>query len=241
MLINKSKFIYQWRCEILIMKILIVEDDEDINKLLSEVVKEEGYKPKSAYSGTEAMIYLDEENWDLILLDLMLPGLSGESILNKIKEKSNIPIIVISAKDEQSMKIDMLRSGADDFIVKPFDIEEVSARIESVLRRYRNEFKADILKFRDIEVDLQAKSVKVNNENLSLTALEYLILVTLMEKPNKVFSKANIYESAWGEQFYGDDNIVNVHVSHLRSKLKKANPKEQYIDTIWGLGYKMKS
>lgn len=149
-------------------KILIIEDDNDINKLLSEIVKQAGYHSKSAYSGTEALIYLKEEQWDLICLDLMLPGLSGETLLEKIKSYGTTPIIVISAKDDQGVKIDELRSGADDFIVKPFDVDEVAARIDSVIRRSKGAKKIDIsiLKYKDIVVDIQAKYV---NHKLKIT------------------------------------------------------------------------
>lgn len=149
-------------------KILIIEDDNDINKLLSEIVKQAGYHSKSAYSGTEALIYLKEEQWDLICLDLMLPGLSGETLLEKIKSYGTTPIIVISAKDDQGVKIDELRSGADDFIVKPFDVDEVATRIDSVIRRSKGAKKIDIsiLKYKDIVVDIQAKYV---NHKLKIT------------------------------------------------------------------------
>lgn len=224
-------------------KILIIEDDNDINKLLSDIIKQSGHTSQSAYSGTEAMLYIEQQKWDLILLDLMLPGLSGEEILENIVNISSTPVIIISAKDEQQVKIDALRSGADDFITKPFDVDEVSARIESVLRRYKesSEMSSKVIVYKDIAMDLEAKSVLVNNKKLMLTAREYLILKTLMTSTNKVFSKANIFESVWNEPFHSDDNIVNVHMSHLRTKLANANPDEEYIETIWGLGYKMKS
>lgn len=223
--------------------ILVVEDDNDINRLLCQIVRKSEYHAQPAYSGTEAMLYLEQQHWDLVLLDLMLPGMTGEEILEKIVEKSSIPVIIISAKNEQHTKISSLRIGADDFISKPFDVEEVSARIESVLRRYKrsNEMPKQVLTYKDIEIDLDAKTVFVNNKHISLTVREYAILELLMSSPKKIFSKSNVFESVWKEPFYGDDNTINVHMSNLRSKLANANRGEEYIETIWGMGYRMKS
>lgn len=224
-------------------KILIIEDDNDINKLLSDIIKQRGYISQSAYSGTEAMLYIEKQNWDLILLDLMLPGLSGEEILENIVNDSATPVIIISAKDEQEVKVNTLRLGADDYITKPFDIEEVSARIQSVLRRFKKseEVSNQLLIHKGLVIDIEAKTVTANDKELSLTAREFTILSTLMSNPNKVFSKANIFESVWNEIFQGDDNTVNVHMSNLRTKLTRADSDSDYIETIWGMGYKMKT
>ncbi|WP_337017741.1 response regulator transcription factor [Oceanobacillus massiliensis] len=224
--------------------ILVVEDDEDISRLLCSIISKNGYKPKPAYSGTEAAIYLENENWNMVLLDLMLPGLSGEEILREVTKKSDIPVIIISAKHETQTKIDALRAGADDYITKPFDIEEVSARIDSCLRRYRGA--ADLqknsqIRHEDLIMDIDAKKVSVNGTDIKLTAIEYEILYLLMSSPKKVFTKANLFEHVWREEFYGDDNTVNVHLSNLRGKLSRANPSEEYIETIWGMGYRLKT
>lgn len=226
------------------VNILIIEDDEDINRLLSNIVSKNGYTAKPAYSGTEAIIYLDSQKWDMILLDLMLPGLSGVDILRKATDASNIPVIIISAKLDIQTKIDALRTGADDYITKPFDIEEVSARIDSCLRRYRRMADVPIanqVHYKDIVIDTDAKKASVNGSELKLTALEYEILFLLMSSPKKVFTKANLFESVWNEEFHGDDNTINVHMSNLRSKLQTANPNEGYIETIWGMGYRLKT
>lgn len=227
------------------INILVVEDDNDINQLLCKIMKKNNYFPQATYSGTEAMIYLEKQRWDLVLLDLMLPGMTGEEILVNIRTNSSIPVIIISAKSEQQTKIDCLRSGADDFISKPFDVEEVSARIDSVLRRVRSTqqgtLESNELTYKDIQIDLEAKTVHVNGIQLTLTFREYAILVFLMSSPKKVFSKSNLFESVWNETFHGDDNTVNVHMSNLRNKLAKANPNEEYIETIWGMGYRIKS
>lgn len=223
--------------------ILIVEDDNDINQLLSRIVKKSGYEAQSAYSGTEALLYLKHKKWDLVLLDLMLPGLDGEKILHKIRELGPTPIMIISAKTEKETKVNALRSGADDYITKPFDIDEVSARIDSLLRRYKHSFEThnQQLTHKDLRLDMEAKIVTINGQEILLTAREFNILKLLMSQPTKVFSKANVYESVWNEPYYGDDNTVNVHMSNLRNKLLQANPSEEYIETIWGIGYRMKS
>ncbi|MBO0960482.1 response regulator transcription factor [Neobacillus sp. MM2021_6] len=226
------------------INILVVEDDNDINQLLCNIIRKSGYVPQPAYSGTEAMIYLERSEWDMVLLDLMLPGMTGEEILAKISEQNPIPVIVISAKLEQQTKIEALRTGADDYITKPFDIEEVSARIDSHLRRSRRltqQPHPKELTFKDLQVDTVAKTVTVNGFQLTVTAREYAILALLLSSPKKVFTKANVYESVWNEEFRGDDNTINVHMSNVRSKLAKANPNEEYIETIWGMGYRLKT
>lgn len=225
------------------IKILVVEDDNDINQLLCNTVKQSGYFPQPAYSGTEAMLYIERQSWDLVLLDLMLPGMDGEVMISKIREQNHVPIIVISAKLEQQTKIEMLRKGADDFITKPFDIEEVSARIDSILRRCRTAVdfsQKNVLKHKDLRIDIEAKTVTVSGNKVGLTAREYEILILLLSSPNKIFTKANLFESVWGGEFLGDDNTINVHMSNLRRKLSKANPNEEYIETIWGMGYRLK-
>lgn len=204
------------------IKILVVEDDNDINQLLCHIVEKSGYASQSAFSGTEAIIYLEKQDWDMVLLDLMLPGVNGEEILSKIAEQSNMPVLIISAKLEQQTKIDALRSGADDYITKPFDIDEVSARIDSHLRRYRrmHEFPTNIeLRHKDLIIDTEAKKVVVEGKVLAFTAREYDILVLLMSSPNKIFTKENLFERAWNETYYGEDNIINVHMSNIRNKL----------------------
>jgi len=226
------------------IKILVVEDDNDINQLLCNIIRKSGYVPQPAYSGTEAMIYLERSEWDMVLLDLMLPGMNGEEILEKISKQNPIPVIVISAKLEQQTKIEALRTGADDYITKPFDIEEVAARIDSHLRRARRMTQPPQpkkLTYKDISVDTEAKTVMVNGCELTLTAREYAILVLLMSSPKRVFTKANLFESVWHEEFRGDDNTINVHMSNVRGKLAKANPSEAYIETIWGMGYRLKT
>lgn len=221
-------------------KILIVEDDNDINSLLYEMLTENGYCASSAYSGTEALIYIENNKYDLILLDLMLPGKSGDELIDIIREKEDMPLIIISAKEERGLKAKMLRAGADDFISKPFDIDEVLARIESNIRRYLKNVKVDDEKeYKEIKVCDESRIAKVNEVELQLTSTEFDILNLMVKHPDKVFSKNNLFKSVWGEDFICDDNTITVHISNLRNKIKKAGAKESYIKTIWGIGYKL--
>lgn len=224
------------------VKILVVEDDGDINNLLCNMLNCSGYLSKAAYSGTEALIYLEQEEWDMVLLDLMIPGISGEELLTRIRKTKRMPIVIISAKEGKEIKIETLRVGADDFISKPFDIDEVSARIDSHLRRYK-EFSLvmdeNILKYKEISLNKDTREVYLNDNKLILTAREFDILKLLMSHPKKVFSKANVFESVWESDYLFDDNTINVHISNLRTKLSKASGKENYIQTVWGIGYKL--
>lgn len=221
-------------------KILIVEDDNDINSLLYEMLTENGYCASSAYSGTEALIYIENNKYDLILLDLMLPGKSGDELIDIIREKEDMPLIIISAKEERGLKAKMLRAGADDFISKPFDIDEVLARIEANIRRYLKNVKVDDEKeYKEIKICDESRIAKVNGVELQLTSTEFDILNLMVKHPDKVFSKNNLFKSVWGEDFLCDDNTITVHISNLRNKIKKAGAKESYIKTIWGIGYKL--
>lgn len=229
------------------LHILVAEDDDDINRLLCSVLRSSGHEPQPAYSGTEAELYLGTREWAMVLLDLMLPGKRGEALLEEIGERYGYPVIVISAKSEQHSKISALKTGADDYITKPFDLEEVAARIDSVLRRYRRlpqtlANSPALLQHKDLALDPEAKTARAGGVQLSLTAREYDILALLLSNPKKLFAKANLFESVWGEDYLGGgENVVNVHISNLRNKLARANPEEEYIETIWGMGYRLKS
>ncbi|MBX4266663.1 response regulator transcription factor [Clostridium estertheticum] len=228
-------------------KILVVEDENDINKLLCTMLENKRYRIRAAFSGTEALMCVENEWWDMILLDLMIPGISGEEVILKIREITKAPIIVISAKTSQKTKVELLEKGADDFICKPFDLDEVVARVNSNLRRYlefsdngKNKNRDNILSYKDISLNIESKEVKVGQNIVALTAKEFALLKLLLTNPNKVYSKSNIFESIWGEEFSGDDNTVNVHVSRLRKKLSIANNSQDYIETIWAMGYKLR-
>lgn len=223
--------------------ILVAEDDNDISRLLCSIIKKSGYTPQPAFSGTEALLYLEQRKWSMLLLDLMLPGMTGEELLNRIDNRDDMPVIIISAKGEPKTKVSVLRGGADDFISKPFDVDEVSARIDAQLRTYARIAQPalpNVLQHKGLVLDRDTMSVTADGAELSLTAREFEILSLLLSAPKKVFTKANLYERVWQEPFYGDDNIMNVHMSNLRSKLAKAAPGSDYIETVWGMGYRLR-
>ena len=221
-------------------KILIIEDNKDVSLILTEMLEGEGYAVKAVLSGLDGMSEAKTDSYDLILLDMMLPYISGDEILKAVRNISEVPVIIISAKDMTGVKIDMLKLGADDYITKPFDLGEVAARVASNLRRSKkNQQKDSKLIYKDMILDTESKRVSVNGSDTELTAKEYMIIELLVLNPGKVFSKANIYETVWQEEYLGDDNSVKTHMSNLRNKLKKANPSEEYIETVWGLGYRL--
>ena len=222
--------------------ILLVEDEFHINELLKETLEKEGYGCVQAFSGTEARMLLEKYQYDVVLLDLMLPGIPGEIVLEKIKNIIDIPIIGVSAKTDIDSKVNLIRNGADDYITKPFDNQELLVRIEAVLRRFQKSTPKNnrkTLRFKDLSLDTEAMEAKIRNTPITLTRYEYLILQLLMSSPSKVFTKNNIFESVWNENFIGDDNAINVHIGNLRKKFAKVNPEEKYIQTVWGLGFKM--
>lgn len=224
-------------------KILIIEDDNDINNLLRDMLLDNQYNVYCAYSGTEALMYLNQEKIDIVLLDLMLPGKSGEEVLDEIRNKYKMPVIIISAKEEFGIKPKLLRAGAVDFITKPFDLDEVLARIEVNIRRNKeiqiSNRDEGIFKHKEITLNSNAREVYVNDTILNLTLREFEILSLLIKHPNKVFSKDNIFKSVWGENYINDDNTIIVHISNVRNKLGKAGAENDYIKTIWGIGYKL--
>src|SRR5690625_905392 len=222
------------------VNVLIVEDDEAIDNILFEIVQAEGYQAIQAFSGTEALIYFRMHSFDVILLDLMLPGKSGEQLLTTFRESSDVAILIISAKEEQHSKVNMLRAGADDYMTKPFDTAEVAARIEAQLRKQKRISTSKILSHKDIELNTETKEVTIHGQLVNLTAREFHLLKLFMEHPRKLFTKKNLFESVWQETYYDDENTVNVHMSHLRAKLAEANAQEEYIETIWGMGYRLK-
>lgn len=221
-------------------KILIVEDNKDVNILLSNIIKEAGYLSKSLYDGLDVIREFKEKKYDMIILDIMLPYKSGDMILKEIRKDYDVPVIIISAKDLTGTKVDMLKNGADDYITKPFDIDEVIARIETNLRRYKNSKTVnEMLYFKDIKLDTRLKRVIVDENEVNLTVKEYHILELLMKHQERVYSKANLYEIIWESEFLGDDKTIKTHMSRLRNKLKEANKDEEYIETVWGMGYRL--
>ncbi len=226
---------------------LVVEDDKEINRLLCEYLTDQGYQVLAAYQGLEARRMLEQhKDICLVLLDIMLPFQSGDMVLKKIRETSDVPVIVLSAKDTVQTKVDIIRMGADDYITKPFDLDEVLVRIEAVLRRsagrgeqFSSGAENQMLEFKNMKLDVVSKQVTVKGQVLVLTGKEYSILELMLRNPNKLFSKANLFESVWNEVYFSEDNTLKVHMSNLRNKIKQYD-EEEYIETVWGMGYKLK-
>ncbi|MCM3741391.1 response regulator transcription factor [Oceanobacillus luteolus] len=218
-------------------QILIIEDDPEISMLLQVILSKSNLSPVAAYSGTEGLLHLQNNSFDLILLDLMLPGKSGEELIKEIREKSSIPIIVISAKVAVEDKVQVLKIGADDYITKPFHQEEVLARVEVQLRKAKNDpLETAQMEWRGLTIDKDKRSVTLKGKELQLTNAEFDILNLFMDKPEHAFSKKEIYENVWSGTYYGDDNTISVHVSNLRKKMAEVT-EEEYIKTIWGVGF----
>lgn len=218
--------------------VLVIEDDKEINNLICHILAQNGYECFSEFSGKSAYRTMKNKEFDMVLLDLMLPEISGEELLKEYRKFSKTPVIIISAKDETAIKVDMLRTGADDYITKPFENEEVLARVESNLRRSRG-FSSSLLAIGPLEFDTEANCCTVSGKPVSLTETEMKILRLLMENPRKLFTKANLFTSVWNEEYNYDDNAVNTHISNLRRKLKAACPDREFIETVWGIGYKL--
>jgi DNA-binding response OmpR family regulator len=218
-------------------RILIIEDDPEISMLLHVIVSKKGMDATVAYSGTEGLLQLQHNDFDLILLDLMLPGKSGEELLKEVREKSSIPIIIISAKVAVEDKVHVLKMGADDYITKPFNQDEVLARIEVQLRKTAgNTERATEKSWRGLRLNMEKHVISLNGIEMQLTNAEYDMLVLFISNPEHVFTKKDIYESIWDGTYYGDDNTISVHISNLRKKIAKITT-EEYIKTIWGVGF----
>lgn len=223
-------------------KILVVEDDKEISSLIREYLTENGYAAEYAENGLDAVrIIRDDKTLSLVLLDLMLPYQSGDMVLKKVREFSDIPIIVVSAKSMVQSKIDAIRIGADDYMTKPFDLDELLVRIEAVLRRCEGTSAAEqqCITFKNLTLDRASGTASVRGKPLVLTGREYDILELLLKNPGKLFSRSNIYESIWNEPYLNEDTTIKVHMSNIRSKLKKLDETEEYIETVWGMGYKL--
>ena len=219
--------------------ILIVEDDKDINEMLQKLLKTNGYNTKSVYSGTEALL-VHNNDIDLIILDLMLPGKSGEEIITELRKIKNVPVIVTSAINDIDKKLDLFSLGADDYVTKPFNNEELLARIKVHLKHNINN-QEEILKIGDIELNPKTYQVTCNNIDINLSKIEFEILKLLMRNDNQVVTKSVLFDTVWNTLDSADENTLNVHISKIRNKLKKANPNKDYIETIWSVGYKFKN
>ena len=229
-------------------KILVVDDNKEIVYSISELLKYEGYETLKAYDGMEALDIMERENVDLILLDVMMPRLNGLSALMKLREKSRIPVIILSAKTEESDKVSGLTLGADDYIEKPYNPAELIARVKAHLRRYRVWSNMEAEKKKDpdqivnggLVLDKKQRVIFVEGEEVHLTATEYKILELLMAHPGQVFPAEQIYENVWQETAdYTVENTVMVHIRHIREKVEIDAKKPRYVKVVWGIGYKM--
>jgi len=226
--------------------ILIADDDKEIVHAIAKLMEKEGYCVFTAYNGIEALDILTSFEIDLIIIDIMMPRLDGLSATMKIREKNNIPIIILSAKGEDSDKILGLSIGADDYITKPYNPLELAARVKSHLRRYKvlgsnkdADSSDDFITIRGLSLNKKAKNVIVNGEPVKLTATEYNILKLLMENKNRVFSAEEIYTRVWNENSFAVENTVMVHIRRIREKIE-INPREpDYLKVVWGIGYKI--
>ena len=225
--------------------ILVVDDDKEIVESIEIYLRNEGYKVFKTYDGLEALDILTNEEIHLILMDIMMPKLDGIKATIKIRQEKNIPIILVSAKGEDTDKILGLNIGADDYITKPFNLLELIARVKSNLRRYmnfgnfNNETREDVLRSGGLELNTSTKEVKVDGNQVKVTPIEYRILELLLRNKGRVFSIDEIYEKVWKEESFNVENTVAVHIRRIREKIE-INPKEpRYLKVVWGIGYKI--
>ena len=223
-------------------KILIVEDNKLISRSLERKLKEEFFDVKAVFDGVEALKEFDKIEYDLIFLDLILPLKKGSEVLVAMRQKSDVPVIIISTKDSDVEKAINLGLGADDYLAKPFSMLELVARVKAVLRRTQNiteKSSKQIHKVFDLEINLSNYIVKKNNESVDLTLKEFEILKLLVTHPGQTFSKQLMYRSIWEEEYYYNDNVINVHIRRLREKIEDNPSKPKVIITLWGFGYKL--
>ncbi|MGL4571067.1 MAG: response regulator transcription factor [Clostridium sp.] len=225
-------------------KVLIIEDDKEISNMVSMYLKNEGYNVVQAFNGREGIDKALDVEPEIILLDLMLPIIDGMECLKKIRETSIVPILIMSAKNSDLDKALGLGLGADDYIEKPFSIIELSARIKAILRRNNDYIKGknnndDNKKtIGNLEIDFNSMRVIKGGEDIALTSKEFEILKLFITRPNRVFTKAQIYELVWNDEYYGEENVINVHMRRLREKIEDNPSKPSIIKTLWGIGYK---
>lgn len=227
-------------------RLLIVDDDREIAQLVRIYAINEGYDCELAYDGEEALRKIEQQSFDLIVLDIMMPKVDGLEVTRRIREKHAIPILMLSAKTEDMDKIMGLMTGADDYMTKPFNPLELMARVKSLLRRtyllnprinQEDGMQQDILRLGKLEVNKELHTVKVNGEPVHLTSIEFEILYTMVKHPGRVFRAEDLYELVWKEPFQGAHNTIAAHISKLRDKLHKHG--QPYIHTVWGVGYKV--
>ncbi|MDE7272426.1 MAG: response regulator transcription factor [Lachnospiraceae bacterium] len=225
--------------------VLVCDDEKDIVSALKIYLTAEGYQVYEAYNGKEALEVLSREEIHLVLMDIMMPVMDGITAMVKLREQSNVPVIMLTAKSEDTDKVLGLNIGADDYVTKPFNPVELQARVKSQLRRYMQlgsgmmPKASELLTIGGIELDDRTKEVTLDGEKAALTPTEYDILKLLMENPGKVYSPAQIYAAVWNDSPYGTENTVAVHIRHLREKLEYNPAEPRYLKSVWGRGYKL--
>lgn len=227
-------------------RVLVVEDDAAISDVVFSALTQEGYACRCAYSGTEALMIVESgEEFDVVLCDLMLPGASGEEVIAALRARGTTPVIVASAKGEVADRVALLRMGADDYLVKPFDLDELIARVEALLRRAHAAGadaacvpEASALSFGQWCLDEDARTFSVAGSPVRLTRTEFDILAALMHHPKKVFTKRELFEIARNEEALADERTINTHMSNMRAKLKETGT-DVYLETVWGIGFKL--
>ena len=223
--------------------ILICDDEKDIVSALEIYLRAEGYRTFAACDGREALAVLEREEIHLVLLDIMMPQLDGISAMNELRRYSNVPVILLTAKGEDTDKVLGLNVGADDYVTKPFNPVELLARVRSQLRRYMqlggSAKREDLLSVGGLSLDDRSKEVTVDGETVSLTPTEYEILKLLMENPGRVFSPRELYRRVWNDEPYGAESTVAVHIRHLREKIEIDPAQPRYVKAVWGQGYKL--
>jgi DNA-binding response OmpR family regulator len=226
-------------------KILLVEDDIEINQLVTKYLSKEGFEVHSVYDGKEALFFLNGHEYQLVVLDLMLPNVKGHEVLRLIRAKGTVPVIILSAKDSETDKILGLELGADDYLTKPFTIGELMARVKAQLRRYTDfrsgtaESDAELIRHGELDLNLKTFEVLVAGQRKSLTAKEFAILKLFLTNPTRVFTKSQIFEAVWQEESISDDNTVMVHINRLRAKIEQDPSNPAHVQTVWGFGYKL--
>lgn len=227
-------------------KILIVEDDESIAEVQKDYLEMSGYECQTAPDGTQGLEMIRNGEFDLVILDLMLPGRDGFDILKEIAEEKEIPVLVVSAKDEEMHKIRALNLGADDYITKPFSMAELVARVNGHLKVYDKlkshggGEKRKLISVRGLTIDEADRRVFVNNREVTLKQKEFDVLLFLVKNPNRVFDKETLFEKVWGYDALSDASTVTVHIARIREKTEENPSKPQYIETVWGAGYRFK-
>lgn len=225
-------------------KILLMEDDMSISEMVKSYLVKENFSVTAAFNGEEGIQLFFKDEFDLILLDIMMPKLDGMEVMRIIRERSSVPILIMSARDSDVDKAVGLGLGADDYIPKPFSMLELSARIKANIRRAtkyssENNKEENIIRLQELTVDMNNFSVLKNGESIKLTSKEFDILKLFITNPNRVFTKAQIYSFVWKDDYYGDENVINVHMRRLREKIEDDASNPKYIKTLWGIGYKL--